>query len=91
MLKATLPACLCALALATPALGAGVTPTVPFEQTRIPHLDGSGRATIVEIEPTMPGAKAFLSGEPPAIPQPGDIIVPPRSTPEPSPAPGGSD
>jgi hypothetical protein len=86
MSKPVLLACLGALALATPAWGAEATPAYPFERTRIPHLDGSGRATVVEMDPTVPGAKEFLRGATPIIPRPGELVVAPRSTPEPSPS-----
>ena len=91
MLKPVLLTCVYALALAMPARAADATPASPFEHMRIPHLDGSGLATIVEIDPAVPGAKEFLRGEPPTIPQPGEILVPPRSTPRPSPRAGGPD
>jgi len=87
MPKPVLLACLGVLALATPAWGAEATPARPFERTRILHLDGSGRATIVEIDPAVPGAKEFLRGVAPTVPQPGELVVLPRSTPEPSPSP----
>jgi hypothetical protein len=79
-------------------LGAGVPPASAerFEETRIPHLDGSGRATIVEIDPRVPGADAFLRATPERVPEPGELITPsrasatptpPRAAPLPSPSP----
>lgn len=56
-------------------------------QTRILHLDGSGTATIVDIHPSVPGAADFVRATPGPIPRPGEIILPPSSTPTRSPAP----
>ncbi len=57
-----------------------------FARTRIPHQDASGRATVVEIDLKVPGARAFLDAEGEPIPRRGEVILPPRATPEPSPA-----
>ncbi len=62
--------------------GGGDAPGTP---ARIPHLDGSGRATIVEIQPGVPGRAEFLRATPQPIPAPGELIVPPRAAPSPSP------
>jgi len=51
------------------------------ERARIPHLDGSGRATVVDIDPSVPGAKAFLNAPPARIPRPGELVLPPKSSP----------
>jgi len=56
-------------------------------QTRIEHLDGSGRATVVDVEPSVPGAAAFIHSTPGPIPRPGEIIVPPTETPTRAPRP----
>jgi hypothetical protein len=56
------------------------------ERARIPHLDGSGRATIVEIDPGVPGRSDFLRATPEPIPKPGELVLPPKS-PAPSPSP----
>lgn len=75
-------------------LGAGVVvvcaESARFVETRIPHRDASGRATIVEVDPSAPGAREFLHAEPEPIPRRGELILPPRSTPVPSPGVHGS-
>jgi len=71
--------------LATPVRAASTR----FEEARIPHQDGSGRATIVEIDPELPGAMRFLRATPEPVPRPGELVVPPRATPEPSPSATG--
>ncbi|MBI3769137.1 MAG: hypothetical protein HY271_11695 [Deltaproteobacteria bacterium] len=55
-----------------------------FEKTRIPHRDASGRATIVEINPTVPGARAFVRGDERPAPGRGELSLP-SSVPTPSP------
>jgi len=60
-------------------------PSRHFEKARIPHQDRSGRATLVEIEPGVPGAQQFLAATPEAIPSLGQLITPPPPTPLPSP------
>jgi len=55
------------------------------KRARIPHLDGSGRATVVEIDPTVPGAKDFVESAREPVPKRGELIVPPKTSPEPSP------
>ncbi|HEY2385333.1 MAG TPA: hypothetical protein VGK30_00110 [Candidatus Binatia bacterium] len=57
----------------------------PFERGRIPHRDGSGRATIVEVQPGVPGGKELVRDDDdrPA-PKRGEISLPsptPPSTP----------
>ena len=63
-----------------------VTPGAAHDEggkTRIQHLDGSGRATFVEIEPSVPGAAAFIHTTPGPIPKRGQLILPPSATPGP--------
>jgi hypothetical protein len=48
-----------------------------FERAVIPHQDGSGRATIVEIDPGVPGAGRFIRATPEPIPAPGELILAP--------------
>jgi hypothetical protein len=57
----------------------------PFQQGRIPHRDGSGHATIVEVQPGVPGGQELIRGndDRPA-PKPGEISLP---SPTPPPAP----
>ena len=57
------------------------------QPARIRHLDGSGTATIVDVHPGVPGAVDFLRATPEPIPCPGEILLPPSSTPTGSPAP----
>jgi hypothetical protein len=47
-----------------------------FEETRIPHRDGSGRATVVEIDPAVPGAREFIRGEERPAPGRGEVSLP---------------
>ncbi len=56
-------------------------------EIRIPHLDGSGTETIVDVHPSIPGIGAFVRSTPDAIPQPGEIILPPSPSATPSSAP----
>ena len=58
-----------------------------FERGRIPHRDGSGRATIVEVQPGVPGAKEFVRDDDRPPPKPGEISLP---TPAPAPTPTGA-
>jgi hypothetical protein len=49
----------------------------PFERGRIPHRDGSGHATIVEVQPGVPGGKALVSdGDDRPAPKRGEISLP---------------
>jgi len=66
------------------AVSAGAAAGEQFEKTSIPHLDGTGRATIVEIDPRVPGAPEFIRAKPEPIPKVGELIVPSRPTPTPS-------
>ncbi len=55
-----------------------------FEHTRIPHRDGSGRGTIVEIAPSVPGARDFVREDDRPPPRRGEISLPspaPRTSP----------
>jgi len=57
-------------------------------EVRIPHADGSGRATVVEIPSNLSGAERFVRSTPEPIPRRGEIIVPTASPAvAPSPAP----
>lgn len=56
-------------------------------EIRIPHLDGSGTETIVDVHRSIPGIDAFVRSTPDAIPQPGEIILPPSPSATPAPAP----
>jgi hypothetical protein len=56
-----------------------------FEETRIPHRDGSGRATVVEIDPKVPGARELVRGEERPAPARGEV-----SLPSPTPAPAAT-
>ena len=63
-----------------------------FEETRIPHHDGSGRSTIVEIAPGVPGARELVRPDDRAPPAPGELSLPtptplPCATPSPCPTP----
>ena len=73
------------LALTLLAIGAEVA-SAEFARTRIPHQDASGRATVVEIDLKVPGARAFVDAKGEPVPRRGEVILPPRATPEPSPA-----
>lgn len=60
-----------------------------FSETRIRHRDGSGRATVVEVDPSVPGARDFVEGVDRPAPARGELSLPsptPRAVP--SPAPG---
>ena len=62
-----------------------------YEKARIPHRDRSGRATIVEIHPDVPGARDFVRAAERPAPGRGELDVPtptPAATAsvEPSPA-----
>lgn len=48
----------------------------PYEKTRIPHRDGSGRATLVEIDPEVPGARDFVRAEERPAPGRGELDLP---------------
>jgi hypothetical protein len=54
-------------------------------ETRIPHQDGTGTSTVVEIEHAVPGAAEFVGATPGPVPRPGEIIVPTRTV-EPTPS-----
>lgn len=56
-------------------------------ETVIPHEDGTGTATIVEVPRGVPGTDAFLRASPGPIPQPGEIVFAPTSTPTTTPRP----
>lgn len=58
---------------------------VPYH-TKIPHRDGSGRATIVDVDPGVPGAKDFVRENDRPPPAPGELSLPPP-TPHPTPTP----
>jgi len=58
-----------------------------LERARIPHLDGSGRATVVEIDPRVPGAKNFVNAPSDPVPRPGELVLPPKAAAQPSPSP----
>jgi hypothetical protein len=66
-------------------VGASASAEEPFQQGRIPHRDGSGHATIVEVQPGVPGGKELIRDDDdrPA-PKPGEISLP---SPAPPPAP----
>ncbi len=55
-------------------------------ETVIPHEDGTGTATIVEVPKGIPGTDGFLRASPGVIPQPGEIVFAPTSTPSTTPA-----
>jgi len=74
------------LALACVAL-AGPGAARDRTEVQIEHLDGSGTKTIVDIQPSVPGVTDFIRTTPGPIPAPGDLILPPSSTPTLSPAP----
>lgn len=76
----------CALGWGVVAVSAALAEDPP-PTARIPHLDGSGRATIVEIQPGVPGRDDFLRATPERIPAPGDLILMPRASAAPSPSP----
>ena len=84
-MKPTLSA-FCALALLGICVKGACAASAEFATTRIPHHDASGRATVVEIDPKGPGARTFVEAEPEPIPRRGEVILPPRTTAEPSPA-----
>jgi hypothetical protein len=67
--------------------GGTVHRTDALERTRIPHLDGSGRGTLVEIDPRVPGARDFVREDAARIPSPGEIDRAPTATPGPCPLP----
>jgi len=73
-----------AITVATPRVYGGEA-SRHFESARIPHQDRSGRATLVEIDPRVPGARQFLAATPEAIPSPGQLVTPIPGTPLPSP------
>ena len=58
-------------------------------EVRIPHADGSGRATVVEVPPSVGGTDRFVHSTPEPIPRPGELIVP-TATPGGSPSPATS-
>ena len=63
----------------------------PYEKTRIPHRDRSGRATIVEIHPDVPGARDFVRAEERPAPRRGELDLPtptPVETASVAPSPG---
>lgn len=56
-------------------------------ETVIPHHDGTGTATIVEVPKGIPGTEGFLRASPAPIPRPGELVFAPTSTPTTSPLP----
>jgi hypothetical protein len=54
-------------------------------EVRIPHLDGTGTETIVDVQPSMAGVEKFVRATPDVIPKPGEIILPPSPSPTPAP------
>ena len=56
-------------------------------EVRIPHLDGSGTETIVDVQPSLPGVEHFVRATPDVIPKPGEIILPPSPSATPAVAP----
>jgi hypothetical protein len=71
------------------AIGWGVLPASAgaTDRARIDHLDGSGRATIIEVAPGVPGREELLRATPEPIPRRGEVILMPRATAHPSPSP----
>ena len=71
------------------AIGWGVlpAPAAATDKARIEHLDGSGRATIIEVAPGVPGRTELLRATPEPIPRRGEVILMPRRTAVPSPSP----
>ncbi len=71
------------------AVGAGsaVADTHERHETRIPHEDGSGTATIIEVPKGIPGTDGFVRASPGRIPQPGELVFAPTLTPTPAPQP----
>lgn len=60
--------------------------------TRIPHQDGTGTSTVVELEHDVPGAHEFARATPGPVPRPGEVIVPTRTAaPAPTITPGHAD
>jgi hypothetical protein len=53
-------------------------------EVRIQHLDGTGTETIIDIQPSMPGAEKFVRATPDVIPRPGEVILPPSPSLTPS-------
>ena len=64
-----------------------VAPAAATDRARIEHLDGSGRATIIEVAPGVPGRAELLRATPEPIPRRGEVILMPRATAIPSPSP----
>ncbi len=56
-------------------------------KVEIEHLDGTGTKTIIEVQPSMPGAAALIRTTPGPIPQPGEVMLPASPTPTWSPPP----
>jgi hypothetical protein len=67
--------------------GLAVVGEVAADRARIEHLDGSGRATIIEVAPGVPGRTELLRATPEPIPKRGEVILMPRRTAVPSPSP----
>ena len=72
---------LLAARFAAPATAGTANDSLP--EARIPHLDGSGTETIVDVHPSVPGASDFIRATPGPIPRPGEVILPPSPTPSP--------
>ncbi len=68
---------LLAVALASGLYSASARAEPTFETTRIPHRDGSGRSTVVEIDPAVPGAREFVRGDERPAPARGEGSLPP--------------
>ena len=67
--------------------GAAVARNHAHHETRIPHEDGTGTSTIVEVPKGIPGTDGFVRASPAPIPQPGELMFAPTLTPTPSPVP----
>ena len=67
---------LVAVAVVTAAYPASGRAEPTFETTRIPHRDGSGRSTVVEMDPAVPGAREFIRGDERPAPARGEVSLP---------------
>lgn len=79
---------LASLAVAVTVTGGVAAADGGFTETRIPHRDGSGRATVVEMDPTVPGAHEFVEADDHPPPRRGELSVP-SPTPGAAPSPAG--
>jgi hypothetical protein len=57
------------------------------DEVRIPHLDGTGTETIIDVQPSIPGVGEFVHATPGPIPKRGEIIVPSMTPTSPAPTP----